>query len=69
MDGVQGQLPDAALDREKFESHVAFKFHIQTKDKPVDTVGSKCPKFFGRLIGGAAHSPENSVDFRSGVNL
>jgi hypothetical protein len=53
MHGVQGHLPDAALDRDMFEGHVAFKFHIQTKGEPMDTVGSKCPKFFGRF-GGAS---------------
>jgi hypothetical protein len=51
MHGVQGHLSDAALDRDMFEGHVAFKFHIQTKGEPMDTVGSKCPKFFGRFGG------------------
>ncbi len=66
-DSVQGHLPDAALDREMFKGHVALELHIQTKGEPVDTVGSKCPKFFGRF-GGAAQRPENSVDARSDVN-
>ncbi len=67
MDGIQGELPIAPLNGEVFERHVAVEFHIQTKDEPVDTVGSKCPKFFGSF-GGAAQCPENSIDSRSDVN-
>jgi hypothetical protein len=66
--GIQGHLPDAALDREMFEGHVALELHIQTKGKPMDTVGSKCPNFFGRF-GGDTQRPENSVDARSDVNF
>jgi hypothetical protein len=65
--GIQGHLPDTALDREMFKGHVALELQIQTKGKPVDTVGSKCPKFFGGF-GGVTQRPENSVDARSDVN-
>jgi hypothetical protein len=67
MEGIQGHLPDAALDRKMLEGHVALEFHIQTKGEPMDTVGSKCPKLFGRF-GGTAQCPENSIDARSDVN-
>jgi hypothetical protein len=55
-------------DWEVFERHVFIEIHILTKGEPMDTVGSKCPKLFGRL-GGTTHRPQNSIDSRSDVNL
>jgi hypothetical protein len=53
MGRVNSGLHDGAAFCHSREAQVILELHIETKSEPVQTVGSKCPKVFGRL-GGAA---------------